>query len=168
MWFVTRRRHEQELAAAREEIARLRRRVLDTQDRHDEVVRAHNKLAEELAATSIVNDCLTTDLTTARERLAEYGSRRTVSEVLVEHDAHRKALAEAIRAGLHLNWEQLIETARQTFEGATEWRADCEAEKRRADQLQERLDDACGLGPGGIEDSGRWQPGYKPKPGGVS
>src|SRR5690606_37184741 len=108
MWFVTRRRHEQELAAAREEIARLRRRVLDTQERHDEVARAHNKLAEELAATSIVNDCLTTDLTTARERLAEYGSRRTVSEVLVEHDAHRKALAEAIRAGLHLNWEQLI------------------------------------------------------------
>src|SRR5690606_26591974 len=131
MWFVTRRRHEQELAAAREEIARLRRHVLDTQERHDEVARAHNKLAEELAATSIVNDCLTTDLTTARERLAEYGSRHT-------------------------------------SEGAAEWRASYEAEKRRADRLQERLDDACGLGPGGIEDSGRWQPGYKPKPGGVS
>jgi chromosome segregation ATPase len=36
-------------------------------------------------------------------------------------------------------------------------------EQRRADQLQERLDDAVGLSTT-IIDSGRWQPGYKPAP----
>lgn len=35
------------------------------------------------------------------------------------------------------------------------------AEQRRADQLQRRLDDAVGLKPRRIEDSSRWQPGYK-------
>ncbi|MEU3945409.1 hypothetical protein [Streptomyces sp. NPDC029526] len=50
MWFVSRRRHEQELAAAQNEIAALRRRVLATEERHDEVVRAHNKLAEDYEA----------------------------------------------------------------------------------------------------------------------
>ncbi|MFJ4624285.1 hypothetical protein [Streptomyces sp. NPDC088812] len=43
----------------------------------------------------------------------------------------------------------------------TEWRARAAAEKRRADQLQKRLDDAVGLGGGRIEDSSPWQPGYK-------
>ncbi|MEU0671316.1 hypothetical protein ABZ330_00190 [Streptomyces sp. NPDC006172] len=37
-------------------------------------------------------------------------------------------------------------------------------EKKRGDRLQQRLDDAVGLKPSGIEDSSRWQPGYqKPK-----
>lgn len=40
------------------------------------------------------------------------------------------------------------------------------AEKRRADRLQARVDDAVGLHYGHIEDSRRWQPGYqKPKAG---
>ena len=40
------------------------------------------------------------------------------------------------------------------------------AEKRRADRLQARVDDAVGLHYGHIEDSRKWQPGYqKPKAG---
>lgn len=101
--------------------------------------------AEKFTDISIVNECLTSDLAEARERLTEYGIRRTVPDVLGEHDVHRKALAEAIRAGLHLNWEQLINTARQTYERATEWRAGFEAEKKRADHLQRRLDQSLGL-----------------------
>jgi hypothetical protein len=34
------------------------------------------------------------------------------------------------------------------------------AEKRRADRLQQRLDDAVGLPAGRITDSGPWQPAY--------
>ena len=36
-------------------------------------------------------------------------------------------------------------------------------EQKRADHLQQRLDDAVGLSTT-IVDSGRWQPGYKPAP----
>lgn len=39
------------------------------------------------------------------------------------------------------------------------------AEKARADHLQQRYDDAVGLGSGRIADSRSWQPGYvEPKP----
>lgn len=34
------------------------------------------------------------------------------------------------------------------------------AERRRADHLQQRLDDAVGIPKAGIRDSARWQPGY--------
>lgn len=138
---------------------------------------AYDAQGEELAAAHIVNGCLTDDLTAARERLAEYGGRRTVPEVLEEHDVHRKALAEAIGVGLHLNWDQLIQAALHTYQGALDFKADYEAEKKRADHLemgsetgrlkrrvahlQKQLDDAVGLPPGRIEDSRRWQPGFK-------
>lgn len=137
---------------------------------------------EELAATHIVNSCLTDDLTTARQRLAEHQGRRTVSEVLEEHDVHRKALADALGDQMrHLNWDQLITEVVRLNKAANQWMADYEAEKKRADHLemgsetgrlkrrvahlQRQLDDAVGLSPGRIEDSSRWQPGYQqPKP----
>lgn len=128
--------------------------------------------------TSIVNDCLTDDLTKAREQLAEYGGRRTVADVLEEHDVYRKALADALgEQNRHLNWDQLIAEVRGWVKAANAWMADCEAEKKRADSLcqhsevgrlqrrvahlEKQLDDAVGLKSGGIEDSGRWQPGYQ-------
>lgn len=41
-----------------------------------------------------------------------------------------------------------------------------QVEKKRADRLQQRLDDAVGLGAGRVKDSSPWQPGYqKPKAG---
>jgi chromosome segregation ATPase len=46
----------------------------------------------------------------------------------------------------------------------TRARAEAATETRRANRLQQRLDDAVGLGPRGIANSGPWQPGYrKPK-----
>lgn len=39
-------------------------------------------------------------------------------------------------------------------------RGEARAEKKRADGLQTRLDDAVGLPAGGIRDSAPWQPGY--------
>lgn len=160
MPFVSRRRYERALAAEQAETLRVKKVKDGWWQRHDAV-------AGELVATRIVNRCLTEDLTAARERLAEYGVRRTVSDVLEEHDVHRKALAEAIHAGLHLNWQQLIETARGAYEGAAEWRSDYEAEKKRADQLQRRLDDACGLNTSQITDGRLWQHTRADKPKGA-
>lgn len=42
----------------------------------------------------------------------------SVSHVLVQHDVTRKALADALGAGWHLSWEQLIDRARRTNENA--------------------------------------------------
>jgi predicted nucleic acid-binding Zn-ribbon protein len=140
-------------------------------------------VSEKYTDTAIVNDCLTDDLSKARARLAEYGSRRTTAEVLEEHDVHRKALADALGPQkYHLNWDQLIDEVTRLNKAAHAWKADYEAEKKRADHLetdsetgrlkrrvahlQRQLDDAVGLPPGRIEDSSRWQPGYKdPKTG---
>jgi hypothetical protein len=48
--------------------------------------------------------------------------------------------------------------------GVARARAEAATETRRADRLQQRLDDAVGLGPRGIKDSSPWQPGFrKPK-----
>lgn len=64
---------------------------------------------EKYVDVCMVNERLTADLTAARDRLAEFAGRRTVSEVLEEHDVHRKALADALgEQKRHLNWEQLI------------------------------------------------------------
>lgn len=144
---------------------------------------AYNTQGEELTAALIVNGCLTDDLTAARELLAEYEGRRSVAEVVEEHDVHRKALADALGASQHLTWDQLVITARRTREALGERRAEADAERKRADHLetgsetgrlkrrvahlQRQLDDAVGLPPGRIEDSSRWQPGYQ-KPGGAS
>jgi predicted nucleic acid-binding Zn-ribbon protein len=111
--FVSRARLDDALA----EIDGLRRRVLDTEERHDEVEDERRRIAEELAAVSIVNRCLTEDLTKAREQITD-GS-------------------------------------------LAEWRAKAKAAERSADQWQKQYYDAVGLGPSRIEDSSRWQPGYK-------
>jgi len=64
---------------------------------------------EKYVDTCIVNERLTIDLANAREKLAEYGGRRTVAEVLEESDVHRKALADALgEQKRHLGWDALI------------------------------------------------------------
>lgn len=160
--FVSRSRYD----AAHAEANRLRAERDAALKDADTWYHAATRTSELYVDTSLVNECLTHDLTAAKERLAEYGVRRTVSDVLEEHDVNRKALAEAIHAGLHLNWEQLIDTARRTYEAATEWRADYEAQRKRADQLQARLDDACGLDDPGVQAGVNWQARRvdKPKP----
>lgn len=135
--FVTRRRYERALAAEQAETLRVKKVKDEWWQRHDAV-------AEELAAAHIVNGCLTDDLTTARAHLAEHKGRRTVPEVLEEHDVHRKALADALGPDKHhLGWDQLIAETAITAKATAQWRADCarweadyEAEKNRADRLQ--------------------------------
>lgn len=58
--------------------------------------------------------------------------------------------------------EELAELRAQSSDSAAaHWSAQARREKKRADRLQKQYDDAVGLKPGGIEDSRKWQPGYK-------
>jgi chromosome segregation ATPase len=170
---TTTRRLNVELAAAKAETDRQRRRAEKASKAQEtaetnraQILRQNADLDEKYADVCIVNECLTEDLRKARERIAQYGVRRTVSDVLEEHDVHRKALADALGdQKRHLNWEQLIGEVSRLQGAAEAWMADHATEKKRADGLQARLDDAVGLTPAGIRDSAPWQPGYQqPKP----
>ncbi|MFI8351239.1 hypothetical protein [Streptomyces sp. NPDC085596] len=159
--FVTRARYEKALA----EIDGLRRRVLDTEARHDQAEGERRRIAsqyvsleEQYTNTVIVNACLTDDLAKAKARLAEYGGRRTVPDVLEEHDVHRKALADTLGdQKLHLNWDQLIAEVARLNGAAVAWMADHDREKRRADGLQKQLDDALGLNTTEVAEGSKWQ-----------
>lgn len=141
--YISRRQHEAEIAELRAQ--------------SEEVEAKRRRLARWLADEKAANKRLGEELAAARRELARYKGARTVPEVLEEHDVHRKALADAIHAGWHLNWQQLIDTARRTYEGAAEWRADFEAEKKRADHLQARLDQALGLDAAAVSAGETWQ-----------
>lgn len=54
------------------------------------------------------------------------GRPHTASDVMVAHDITRKALANALDAGLHLNWPQLVEAARRSHAANAAWAADVE------------------------------------------
>ncbi|MFK0140659.1 hypothetical protein [Streptomyces murinus] len=138
--FVSRRRYDEAETARRQLAAR------------------HASLEELYAGASIVNTCVTEELAAARNRIAEYGVRRTVSDVLVEHDVHRKALADALGdQKYHLNWDQLIAEVARLNAAAEAWMADHAAEKKRADRLQARLDDALGLNTHAIVAGAMWR-----------
>lgn len=129
--FVSRRRHDAETNALRAQLDEMR-------DQRDRALKSAStwhgtasRTSELFTDTSIVNDCLTRDITAAREQIAELQAQLTDGAV-------------------------------------AEWRAQAKREKRRADRLQKQYDDAVGLKPNGIEDSGRWQPGYQAPKAGAS
>lgn len=182
---TTTRRLRAEVAAARETSYRFR----DERNAAREEASAYKAAAKTAASqyleadekyvdACIVNELLTTDLTAAREKLAEYSGRRTVAEVLEEHDAHRKALADALgEQKRHLGWDALIGEvgglagsvadlttrldAAASEPTVGEWRGRARRAEKRADHLQKELDNAVGLPPGGPLSSAMWQPGYQ-------
>lgn len=86
------------------------------------------------------------DLRDARKRLTAYGHphRITVSDVLEQHDATRKALADALGLGWHLNWEQLLTAAAQALAGH---RREAAEQQAVVDRLTGQLFDAIGYQP---------------------
>ncbi|WP_393075110.1 hypothetical protein [Streptomyces sp. LN704] len=127
--FVSCQRHEREinaLAADRDRIRGERNQFAADRD-------AYRAAAQTAAGQFTEADG---QLAAARARLSEYGGRRTASDVLVEHDVHRKALADALGEGWHLNWDQLLAAARRTVETAGEWKKDHDGQKQRADLLE--------------------------------
>lgn len=193
MWpFKTRRERqlEEELDAVKADRERIRgERTQFAEDRDaykaaaETSSRLHVEADEKYVDVSIVNERLTADLTKARERLAEFDGRRTVAEVLDEHDVHRKALADALgEQKRHLNWDALIgevgglagvvaELQKRLDDAASEplvgeWRGRARRAEKRVKHLEKELDNACGMPSGGLLDSAPWQPGYEaPTPG---
>lgn len=129
MWFVSRRRYEQELAAAKAEADRQRRRA---------------ETAAEHAATAVFN-------------------RKQVLRQNAELDAANRRLAGRNQA--------LGERISALTEADPEYLAALEqelaAEKRRADRLQERLDDAVGLNDPRVLAGPYWGTGTAAEKGGL-
>jgi chromosome segregation ATPase len=137
---TTTRRLRAEVAAAKAEADRQRRRA-ETAEGHAATAKFNREQALRQNA----------ELDAANRRLAgrnvELGER--ISK-LTEADPQYAAQLERRIARLRRIVSQAL--------------ADRGAEKKRADRLQARLDDAVGLTPRGIKDSRPWQPGYqKPK-----
>jgi chromosome segregation ATPase len=104
---------------------------------------AAEQAAEKYTDTAIVNDCLTEDLVKVREQLVE---TRQVEGALARQ-IHEMA--------------QPVEPTGEELDEITRLTRELDSERKRADRLQRKYDDAVGLKRSGIEDSGRWQPGYK-------
>jgi hypothetical protein len=112
-----------------------------------QVLAQYAALDEKYIAVCIVNNHLTEDLVKAAEDLA--ASRR------VEGSLVRQIHAMA----------QPVEPSDTFMDDLNRVIAERDAEKRRADRLQRRLNDAVGLASPRPLDSSVWQPGYvAPKP----
>ena len=139
MWFVTRRRYEDELAAAKHEIRRQRERAEAAEEKASTAEFNREQILRQLAEADATNRRL-------HGRNLELG--RQVS-ALAESDLEYAAHLERRVARLKKVGKRIV--------------AAWAREQKRADHLQQRLDDAVGLSTT-IVDSGRWQPGYKPAP----
>jgi len=142
---ITRRRYEEELAAAKAETGRQRERAQAAVNRATTAEFNRGQMLRQLA-----------DADAANQRLQ--GRNRALGQRLDQHTesapadvAHLKSRVDRLRRIV----SRLLEERRQ--------------EQHRADRLQRRLDDAVGLTPRQIVDSSIWQPGYqKPTPKGAA
>lgn len=155
MWpFKTRRERqlEAELDAANADRERIRgERDQFKQDR-DIARRNREQILRQLAGADATNRRvhdrnleLNRRVSQLTESDPEYAAEleRKVAEVLEEHDVHRKALADALgEQKRHLNWDALVGEVGGLAGSAAEWMGDHAREKARADELQQRLDDA--------------------------
>jgi hypothetical protein len=104
----------------------------------------------------------------------EASAKRTIAELYAElcdshglpvpvdpdHPDGRQA-ARVMAAFDEAQARKAAERIAQLVDEGNRARAEARAEKKRADGLQQRLDDAVGLTPKGIQDSAPWQPGYE-------
>jgi hypothetical protein len=138
--FVSARRHRAELAAARGEVARLRGERDVALGQRDTAVFNREQILRQLAEADATNRRV-------HERNLELGRR--ISQ-LTESDPEYAARLERRVARLLLVGARLL--------------AARDAETRRADVLQGRLDDACGLNTAQIDDGRYWQHNRQDKP----
>ena len=134
--FISRRRHEAELAAVKAERDRAGKEGEAAQ------IEVATTAAYFAAANSVIA-CLERDLAEARTKLA------------ASQDAE-SALARQIHA-----MAQPVEPTDEEVDEINRLIRERDSEKRRADRLQKELDDATFLPAGKVENSVRWQPGYQ-------
>jgi hypothetical protein len=142
---ITRRRYEEELAAAKAETGRQRERAQAAVNRATTAEFNRGQMLRQLA-----------DADAANQRLQ--GRNRVLDERL----AQRAESAPKDAARLQRRVDRLRRIVSRLLEERRQ-------EQHRADRLQRRLDDAVGLTPRQIVDSSIWQPGYqKPTPKGAA
>lgn len=136
-----------ELAAARAEANRQRGRAEEADARAETEIEARRTITRQHAELDAAVTRLTGRNKALGERLAEAQVANGFNPVAAKKTAERiAALQKAAAAGR---------------EEAVIARAEARRERKRASQLQARLDDAVGLPAGGrIANSGQWQPGY--------
>ncbi|MDX3019911.1 hypothetical protein [Streptomyces acidiscabies] len=91
--YISRRRHDIEIAA-------LRRRVVDTETRHDDAEAERRRVAKLLDEAGDLSARLVAELADARTRLAKYEVRQPLTDPAADITAWEKAVAA------HLNWKQ--------------------------------------------------------------
>ncbi|HEY8985703.1 MAG TPA: hypothetical protein VIU15_39795 [Streptomyces sp.] len=91
--FISRRRHDIEIAA-------LRRRVVDTEVRHDEVEAERRRLAKLLNEAGDLSARFVAELADARTRLARHEARQPLADPDADITAWEKAVAA------HATWTQ--------------------------------------------------------------
>jgi chromosome segregation ATPase len=147
MWFVTRRRYEDELAAAKHEIRRQRERAEAAEERAETAEFNREQILQQLASTEDKRRRLArwlADEKTANRRLHDRNLElgRRVS-VLAESDLEYAAHLERRVARLKKVGKRIV--------------AAWAREQRRANHLQERLDGALGLNTPAVRAGRHWQ-----------
>jgi chromosome segregation ATPase len=130
---VTRRRHEQELAAVRAEADRQRHRAETAEDRAATAEYNRSQILRQLAEADAANRRM-------HDRNLELGRR--ISQ-LAEADPECAAALES--------------RLERALRGCARWMDALWVEVRHADQLQRRLDDAMGLNTAPVLNGTRWQ-----------
>ncbi len=108
-------------------------------------------------------------LTTTRRLRAELAAAKTETETMRRRAERAEEKAETaeynrgqvLAQNARLEGELADARAAADSSQTASWRRRAREAEKRADRLQQRLDDACGLGGTTIEDSGPWQPGYQ-------
>lgn len=138
---VFRRRHNAEVVVLREVLDEVRAQRDDARRKQNAFRSAARTSARQYAEADTDRLRLQGRIDELARRLADHEQTRTIPDVLDDHDVHRKAIADALgEQQRHLNWDQLTAAAGRL--------------RRIADQLQARLDDACGLNDPAIEQAG--------------
>lgn len=139
--------------------------------RHERLVGEAAYAAEQNTATTIVNQRLTEDLTATRRELTavrkvEESLARQIHEMAQPVEPSDEEV-DAAQLRLELDAERsraddlqrrLDGAAREPADG--EWRGRARRAEKRVAHLEKELDNACGMPPGGVLNSGPWQPGY--------
>jgi hypothetical protein len=151
---VSRRRYREELGAARAQTDRQRARAKKAEARAETEIEARRSITRQHAELDAANTRLTGRNKALGDRLLEAQVAGGFNPVAARRTAERIA--------------RLQKAAAEGREEAAAARAAARRERKRADQLQKRLDDAVGLPAGGPLSSAIWQPGYEaPKPDGA-
>lgn len=144
---VTRRRFEDELAAAKAETSRQRQRAENAEKTAETAKFNRGQALDQNAALDAANRRLDGRNRALAERLeaAQVGSGFDA--------AAAKTTANRIA--------ELVKEAAQARAEAAEARALGRQHQRQAEHLQKRLDEALGMEAGRIQDSAPWQPGFQ-------